>query len=154
MSTSAPEITSTDADALTPRQQRRAHWSEKYASWMSGPMIFVSLAFLLGFLALRLPDQSSAFRSRVLTAMAVCWLVFVLDFVIRVLLAPHRGKYVALHPLVLVSIIVPPLRAICSTVAATISARANLRLAARRKRRTAYGCEVLRRRCQVPGASA
>ena len=75
-------------------------------------MIFVSLAFLLGFLALRLPDQSSAFRTRVLTAMAVCWLVFVLDFVIRVLLAPHRGKYVALHPLVLVSIFIPPLRAI------------------------------------------
>jgi len=105
-------VTDPETQQLSAKEQHRIELSAKYDSWANRVMILVSLIFLIAYFASRLPNQSSTFVHNMYITMVVAWVIFVIDYTIRVLLSPHRLKYIAEHPLTLLSIVFPPLRAL------------------------------------------
>ncbi|WP_222618197.1 potassium channel family protein [Nakamurella sp. PAMC28650] len=86
---------------------RSSAW-ERRTEW---PLVLVALLFLLAYAIPILDCQvQPVVRSVCSAVLAVTWAVFVLDFLIRVWLADHRGWYVLRHIPDLLVLAVPVLR--------------------------------------------
>lgn len=88
-------------------EQRVKQW-ESRTEW---PLAAAALAFL-GAYAWPILDQtlSAAFRHLCTTVVTVAWVVFLVDYVARVILARRRGRFVMRHLLDSATVALPVLR--------------------------------------------
>lgn len=100
-----------DPGAPLPEMSRRERVGVIYERYADQVMFLVSLLFLLAFFFLFVPSQTSVSRADARTTLIITWAIFIVDYFIRVLLAPKPAHYMLRHPLVLVSLLFPPLRA-------------------------------------------
>ena len=118
MSDNSPAAPSTmtshfvDPGAPMPEMSRRERAGRSYEKYADQIMFLVSLLFLLAFAFMFVPDQAPVSYNTAKNALIITWLLFVVDYFIRVFLAPKPTHYVVRHPLVLLSLFIPPLRAL------------------------------------------
>lgn len=79
---------------------------EEVAAWLDGPMLLLSLAWL-GLVVLELIGASNA---AIRTTGVVIWILFILDFALRLVLAPNRRAYLRKHWLTAIGLLAPALR--------------------------------------------
>jgi voltage-gated potassium channel len=91
---------------------RRERAGVSYARYADPFMFLVALLFLLAFVLLKIPNQTTQLHNAARTTLFVTWGLFVIDYFVRTLLAPKPAHYMARHPLVLLSLFFPPLRAL------------------------------------------
>lgn len=78
---------------------------EKATIW---PLIGASLAFLVAYSWLILePDMPRALYAVVLLVLALVWVSFVVDYVVRLVLSPDKWAFVRANPVDLASILLP-----------------------------------------------
>ena len=96
-----------------------------YEQWSATPMAILSLLWL-GIAVLELSNSSNAVLDTVAT---IIWVIFIVDYVIRLAIAPHKVKFFRRNILTLIALIVPALRlfrAVAALRAATVLRGANL----------------------------
>lgn len=85
-----------------------------YDRWVAAttrPLDILGLVFLIDFLIGRLVPDGPAWWEPSLTVVSVLvWVAFVIDYVVRLALSPHRWAFVKQHPLDLVMVLLPMLR--------------------------------------------
>ncbi|MEL7975466.1 ion channel [Isoptericola sp. F-RaC21] len=75
------------------------------------PLTVVSLVFLVAYaVPIARPDVPADVRAVCSVVLGLTWLMFVVDYVVRVRLAPHAWTYVRRHPLELAVVVLPVLR--------------------------------------------
>ncbi|MFD6179352.1 MULTISPECIES: potassium channel family protein [unclassified Isoptericola] len=75
------------------------------------PLTAISLLFLVAYaIPIARPDAPPEVRSACSFVLAVTWLLFVADYLVRARLAPHPWRYVRRHPLELAVVVLPVLR--------------------------------------------
>lgn len=79
---------------------------EEVAAWLDGPMLLLSLAWL-GLVVLELIGASNP---TIRTTGVVIWILFILDFALRMALAPNRRAYLRKHWLTALGLVAPALR--------------------------------------------
>ena len=95
----------TDAPAAISR--RTLEWEDRTA-W---PMFVLSIAFFVAWVWLLSDiDLTPGWRAVLTTTIAVAWIVFIGDFVVRLLLSGHRTAFLRERWFELVSLVVPYLR--------------------------------------------
>lgn len=77
-----------------------------YDQWSATPMVILSLLWL-AVAVLELTNNSNAVLE---TAATVVWITFILDYIIRFTIAPHKLKFVKRNIFTLIALIVPALR--------------------------------------------
>lgn len=112
VSTAGPSGTFEDPGAPLPEMSRREQAGVRYAKYADSVMFLVALLFLLAFLLSFVPNQTAQLHSAARWTLVVTWLMFVIDYFIRTMLAPSPVHYMTRHPLVLLSLFFPPLRAV------------------------------------------
>jgi voltage-gated potassium channel len=89
-----------------PSKEQRARWLVKAELWLEIPMLVLALVWLV-LLILELVAGLPTYLESVGIAI---WIVFVVDFLGRLLLSPDRGQYLRCNWLTAVALLVPPLR--------------------------------------------
>ncbi|MFC7879863.1 potassium channel family protein [Isoptericola sp. NPDC057391] len=75
------------------------------------PLTVISLLFLVAYaIPIARPDASPDVQAVCSFVLAVTWLLFVVDYVVRARLAPRPWRYVRRHPLELAVVVLPVLR--------------------------------------------
>ena len=94
-----------------------ARTNERYDRWVAAlerPLLMAALAFLAALcVPVLLPDLGATASSAVSSLNAVIWLLFALDYLVRLSLTADRRAFVLRHPLDLIVVLVPffrPLR--------------------------------------------
>lgn len=74
------------------------------------PLFVLGLLFLVAFFiqVMRINDSNDQAFARIV--IPVAWVAFIIDYLIRLALAPHKWHYVRSNPLMLVALIFPPFR--------------------------------------------
>lgn len=111
-----PAATDRDADALpgTPTREQLSEQinEERYAllaqveDWLEGPMLVLGFVWLVLLVVELLWTLSPGLQ---LLGSAI-WVLFIVDFVVKLILTPQRGRYVVKNWLTLVALLVPALR--------------------------------------------
>lgn len=84
---------------------------EKWEAATTRPLDILGLLFLVDFLAGRMIPGGPQWWQLSLTVISgLVWVAFVIDYVVRLALSPHRWDFVRRHPLDLVMVLVPMLR--------------------------------------------
>ena len=92
---------------MSERTGRAERW-ERATEW---PLMAAAVAFLVAYAAPILwPDVGTTVRAVCEVVQWLAWALFVLDYVVRLLLAQHRGRWVLRHLLDLAVIALPLLR--------------------------------------------
>lgn len=89
-------------------QERTERWEvlRDLENWLEKPMLVLSAAWLLLFIL----ELTSGLSPALQTIGTGIWVVFVLDFALRLALAPERWTYVRNNVLTVVSLVVPAFR--------------------------------------------
>ena len=98
------------SQTVTERIARRDRWEDR--SRVS--LILVGVVFIVAYsLYVLLPDQGQGLHTALLGVLAVVWVIFLVDFVVRWAITPrgHRGGFVRHNVVDLMSVIVPVFRA-------------------------------------------
>lgn len=102
-------IGGTGADTVPPMRP-----SEPYERWSrrtDGPLLVLALAFLAVFLApMYDPTLPAGLETSLRVASGLLWLLFAVDYAVRLRLAPDRGKHVRTHIPDLLAVALPLLR--------------------------------------------
>jgi voltage-gated potassium channel len=125
VSTADASGTFEDPGAPLPEMSRRERIGVRYARFADPVMFLVALLFLLAFLLTFIPNQTEQLHQVARTTLVITWLLFVIDYFIRTLLAPSPVHYMTRHPLVLLSLFIPPLRAVLALRALVLLLRGN-----------------------------
>lgn len=92
---------------MSERAGRAERW-ERATEW---PLMAAAVAFLVAYaVPILWPDVSTTVRTVCEVVQWLAWALFVLDYVVRLLLAQHRGRWVLRHLLDLAVIALPLLR--------------------------------------------
>ncbi|MHB0857299.1 MAG: potassium channel family protein [Anaerolineae bacterium] len=94
---------STEQETL---ERERYELLQRLEDWLETPMVvlaFVWLALLVGEL---IWGENLAFE----VAGGIIWIIFILNFVLEVILAPRKGAYIKSHWLTAISLVIPALR--------------------------------------------
>lgn len=97
-----------DADARTGRELERERWEalRQLTEVLEGPMTLLGFVWL-GIVVAELAGKTGVALSR---AGTLIWIVFLLDFVAELIVAPRRSEYLRQHWLAALSLAVPALR--------------------------------------------
>jgi len=98
-------------DPNNPTQVRSAARLTKYENSTAWTMVILSLVYLVlySFYVLE-PDFTDSERSLLNTGMNAIWIIFIVDLLIRALLAPHFFPYLVHHPIDVIAVAIPALR--------------------------------------------
>lgn len=93
---------------MAERHDERERWRalRDLEHWLERPMVYLGVLWL----ALLVIELTRGMTPPLQVAVAVIWAVFVLDFVLRLVLAPDRRRYLAHNWLTVISLLVPALR--------------------------------------------
>lgn len=85
-----------------------ARWStlRELEDWLEGPLRILGLVWL----ALLVLEFTRGLSPALTVATTVIWIIFIVDFALRLLLAPRRWDYLRRHWLTALSLVVPALR--------------------------------------------
>lgn len=108
MSGRAPTSEAYDAEVV-----RKADRLETYEQRTSFAMVVLALTYLGIFSVQVLATSLSADQQGLLVVLSnAIWLVFVVDLVVRVVLAPRRIDYLLRHPIDVIAVVIPAFRAL------------------------------------------
>jgi voltage-gated potassium channel len=114
-----PSSARSDPDAGKARLRRWQSRTER-------PLTAMALAFLVAYgVPIAWPAAPPEIRDACTAVMALTWLVFVVDYLVRARLAPHTWQYVRRHPLELAVVVLPVLRPLLLISVVTRLNRAN-----------------------------
>jgi voltage-gated potassium channel len=96
--------------ALEEFEEGAPHWYKQYEKWAAYPLFVLGLLFLAAFAVqvMRIDDPVDQRFAQIVIPFA--WIVFIIDYGIRLALSPHKWKFVRSNPLMLVALLFPPFR--------------------------------------------
>lgn len=112
MSPSDDRASGTTPDPLVDEQLDEQVKQERYAvleqleDWLEGPMLVLGFVWLVLLVVELLWSLSPGLQ----LLGSVIWVLFIVDFVIKLVLAPERGRYMARNWLTVIALLVPALR--------------------------------------------
>jgi voltage-gated potassium channel len=86
--------------------QERYALLEQLEDWLEGPMLVLGFFWLVLLVVELLWSLSPGLQM----VGSVIWVLFIVDFVIKLVLAPERGRYIAKNWLTVIALLVPALR--------------------------------------------
>lgn len=87
-------------------ERERGELLQRLDDWLETPMLFLAFAWLALLVAELVRGESHLFT----VLGMVIWAVFILDFAVKLVLAPHKIGYVKDNWLTAISLLVPALR--------------------------------------------
>lgn len=129
----------TPAQQPSRRAQRLARW-QSVSYW---PLLIASLAFVVAYSWQVIADLPFPQRGWTVAVIGVTWVIFVIDYLMRLLLAEHRSAWFRAHVFDLLIVLLPALKPLRMLRALTLV----------RRRRPTTG-EALRKRIVIYGAAA
>jgi len=98
------------ADDLTPVERERHELLQQIERWLEVPMVALGFAWLV-LLGVELLWESVWRQNPILAVLSTAiWIVFVVDFVVELVLAPRKGDYFKRNWLTALSLVLPALR--------------------------------------------
>lgn len=91
-------------------REGRSTWYERYQEKVTYPLFLMGALFLLALGIQFSPNQVAAEQEFARWIIALTWVVFAIDYVIGLVLAPNRLRFMREHILQGVALIFPPLR--------------------------------------------
>jgi voltage-gated potassium channel len=133
--------TASDPRTAPPDNARLRRW-QAATEW---PLTGVAVLFLVAYaVPIALPDVDPPVRALCTWTLALTWVVFVGDYVVRAVLAPHTWTYVRRHPLELAVVLLPVLRPLLLvSVVARLNRARRMRLRGKVVRFAATGTALL-----------
>jgi voltage-gated potassium channel len=89
-------------------QREREDLLEALTRWLEWPMVLLSIVWLV-ILIVELTQGASAHLERVGKAI---WAIFIVDFVLRFIVAPHKWRFLRANLFTLVTLVIPAVRAL------------------------------------------
>jgi voltage-gated potassium channel len=98
----------TTPDPLVDEQVKQERYAvlEQLEDWLEGPMLVLGFVWLVLLVVELLWSLSPGLQ----LLGSVIWVLFIVDFVIKLVLAPERGRYMARNWLTVIALLVPALR--------------------------------------------
>jgi voltage-gated potassium channel len=97
---------STSQEARNNDDHDRLRALRRFERLIEGPIAFLGFVWLLLF-SVELIDGPGPVRN---TVLAVIWVIFAVDFALRLVLAPHKALFMRSNVLSAISLLLPPLR--------------------------------------------
>ena len=92
-------------------KERRAVLADDYARRTDRLLAVLALVFLVALTVwVAFPDLSEPWWQIVVGAQVAIWLVFLVDIIAKVTLAPRRGRWVLTHPIDVLAVLLPAFR--------------------------------------------
>lgn len=85
---------------------RQETW-QKYSEW---PLVGAAFIFLAAYSVLVIVEPPDPYAAALAFVMAATWIGFGVDYIVKLLLAPHRGRWFVRHPLDLLMVVLPVAR--------------------------------------------
>ncbi|SDL25523.1 potassium channel family protein [Arthrobacter sp. ok362] len=85
---------------------RQETW-QKYSEW---PLVGAAFLFLAAYSILVIVDPPDPYAAALTLLIGSTWLAFGVDYVVKLLLAPRRGRWFVRHPLDLLMVVLPVAR--------------------------------------------
>lgn len=101
--------TSQEAVSLRAKMRRRYDSWSRYTTW---PMFVLSLVFvgLSGLVIAKPKGFPYEYSAHIITIVMVLWVLFIVDFVVRMVLSQHPPRFIKTHLFELASLVIPYLR--------------------------------------------
>ncbi len=102
---------------------RQETW-QKYSEW---PLVGAAFLFLAAFSVLVIVEPPDPYAAALIFVLGATWLAFGVDYIVKLLLAPQRGRWFVRHPLDLLMVVLPvarPLRLLHPFTLRRVMARA------------------------------
>ncbi|BCW71018.1 potassium channel family protein [Arthrobacter sp. NicSoilB8] len=80
---------------------------QKYSEW---PLVGAAFVFLAAYSIQVIADPPDPYASALTLVMVTTWIAFGVDYIVKLLLAPHRGRWFVRHPLDLLMVALPVAR--------------------------------------------
>ena len=80
---------------------------QKYSEW---PLVAAAFLFLAAYSILVIAEPPEPYAAALAFVMGSTWLAFGVDYMVKLLLAPQRGRWVVRHPLDLLMVVLPVAR--------------------------------------------
>jgi voltage-gated potassium channel len=80
---------------------------QKYSEW---PLLGAAFLFLAAYSVLVIAEPPDPYAAALIFVMGATWLAFVVDYIVKLLLAPQPGRWLVRHPLELLMVLVPVVR--------------------------------------------
>lgn len=87
-------------------ERERFEVLQQLEDWMEVPLLFLGFVWL----ALLIIDLAYGLTAPLETASTVIWIVFIADFVLKLILAPHKLRYLRVNWMTALALLVPALR--------------------------------------------
>jgi len=85
---------------------RQETW-QKYSEW---PLVVAAFVFLAAFSVLVIAEPPDPYAAALTFVIGSTWLAFGVDYLVKLLLAPQRGRWFIRHPLDLLMVVLPVAR--------------------------------------------
>ncbi|MFF2243495.1 potassium channel family protein [Arthrobacter sp. NPDC058130] len=85
---------------------RQETW-QKYSEW---PLVAAAFIFLAAYSVLVIAEPPEPYAAALAFVMGSTWIAFGIDYIVKLLLAPHRGRWFVRHPLDLLMVVLPVAR--------------------------------------------
>ena len=85
---------------------RQETW-QKYSEW---PLVGAAFLFLAAYSVLVIVEPPEPYAAALTLVMAVTWIAFGVDYIVKLLLAPQRARWFVRHPLDLLMVVLPVAR--------------------------------------------
>lgn len=85
---------------------RQETW-QKYSEW---PLVGAAFIFLAAYSVLVIAEPPEPYAAALAFVMGSTWVAFGVDYLVKLLLAPHRGRWFVRHPLDLLMVVLPVAR--------------------------------------------
>ena len=85
---------------------RQETW-QKHSEW---PLVGAAFLFLAAYSVLVIVEPPDPYAAALTLVMAATWLAFGVDYIVKLLLAPQRGRWFVRHPLDLLMVVLPVAR--------------------------------------------
>ena len=82
---------------------RQETW-QKYSEW---PLVGAAFVFLAAYSILVIAEPPQPYADLLEIVVGSTWVAFGADYIVKLLLAPHRGRWFVRHPLDLLMVVLP-----------------------------------------------
>ena len=80
---------------------------QKYSEW---PLVGAAFLFLAAYSILVINEPPDPYATALAFVMGSTWIAFGIDYIVKLLLAPQRGRWIVQHPLDLLMVVLPVAR--------------------------------------------
>jgi voltage-gated potassium channel len=83
---------------------------ETWQKYSEGPLLGAAFLFLAAYSVLVIAEPPDPYAAVLTFILGATWLAFVVDYIVKLLLAPQPGRWLVRHPLELLMVLVPVVR--------------------------------------------